>query len=259
MIYKDFFKARLKSSIIYTIIIIILSISWMGLFNSFSAAKPEILTFLNEINIEKLEALDINPNTIFEPLYFYSFFLTFGIIVYSLFAVNLAIQTILENNDKERLMLTKPIKRTDYLKVRIYISLAILVLSHILIFISLHITLAFFNVEHLFSLLFLIQLGIFLSQIAIYSLVLMITTFIPDAKLINILGVLLVLIFVMLEMVARVANQGWLTYINPLSYFNPNFTIEHKRLSFDYLAAMIALCFFSFSFTFNEYNSKEVA
>ena len=156
-------------------------------------------------------------------------------------------------------MLVKPIKRTEYLKKRIYISMGILLLSHVLIFISLYIFLLFFKVDNLFWMLFLIQAGLFLSQVAIYSLVLMITTFIPDFKLINILGVLLVMFFVVFEMIYRVTDLKWLTYFNPLCYIDTSFNLEHHRLSFDYLAAIIMLCFFSLTFTFNEYDSKEVA
>ncbi len=258
MTYKEIFKKQFKDSLVYLILIMLTSFIWLLLYNDFINHKEQITTFLVEVSPEKLKGMGINLENLFNPLSYYGLYLNFGIIIYALLAAKLAINTLLANQIEENIILTKPIERKKFLTNKILIALLVLLLNFIIIFFFLLIVLLFYNVNHLFINLFLIQFGLLLSMFSLFSLILLITCFIPKAKIMNILSFTIVLILTVLAIIYKTTNLKILGYLNPLCYFDTSFTILNHRLSFDYLVAVIALSIFSFTFTFSEYEAKEL-
>lgn len=258
MTYQEIFKNQFKGTIIYTILICLTSIVWLSLYPDFIAQQETIKAFLAEVSPLKLKGMGIDLDNLFNPLAYYGLYLNFGIIIYALLAAKLAINTLLANQIEENIILTKPVERKKFLQYKILIALLVLLLQCLIIFVMLFAFLFFYDIAGLFQNLLLIQTGIMLSMFSLFCLILLITCFVPKVKTMNILAFSIVLILVILATIYKTTNLKVLGYLNPLCYFETSFTITNQRLSFDYLVAVIALSIFSLTFTFSEYQAKEL-
>lgn len=256
MIYRDIFKKALRTTLFALIFLILISLIWLLNYPNFQETLPKTISFLEEIDINKLKALNIDLSIIHTPLGYYAVLINVLVLVYVIYASILALNTIASDIELDRATPTKPLQPKQYLKSKILIALGPLFLLNLIMFIFNSIYLSCLT-DNVIANLFLIQCGLLISQLTIYFIMLMFSTFIRNKSLFSLVSFFILALLFSLMVIYKMTDFKLLAYINSLCFFNYIEIITTKTFQIDYLAAWIIISFFAISFTFSLYDYKE--
>lgn len=244
MIYRSHLKNYLKLSLIYLALIFMTTTIFLSLYPSYLENESNLRAIYNALSPTILSILKIDQLSFSNILYYYAIYLNLGLILYLLLATHLAIKTIHDDNIYLKIFITKPLKKSTYLKKKIGLALLNILGLNILMYLYLITYLSFYDVSSLYLTLFLIQLAIFLASLTIYSIVLAVAAFIKKNSLTILVALALLAFFVILSIIYKVTNFKPLAYICPLCYFDYLKIILNHTLGLDYLASIVVISVF---------------
>lgn len=236
-------------SLIFVFFIIVSTILHCVSFKFVTENLDNVLNVLSNIPKDKLSLLYFSKGVFQNQLNYYSIYLNYFVLFYGLFAILLAKFSFEERDRYLNFCYTIPKSRRKIFIIKLTKSLLTLIAVNLTIYIMNLIIFAILNNK--LAPLFTIFLGLLIIQITIYSITLLVLSFRKKESLL--VPIMILFVFVMLNIVYKSTNLVFLSYINPLSFFDYFELITTKRFDLSFFFAFVFITIFSISFSASEY------
>lgn len=236
-------------SLFFELFIILTTIIHYISFNYVTRNLDSVIKILSNIPQDKLSLLYFSKGVFSNQLNYYSIYLNYFILFYGFYAILLAKFSFEERDRYLNFCYTIPKSKRKIFIIKLIKSLFTLITVNLTIYIF---NLILFSVNHnKLSPLFTIFLALLIIQITIYSITLLVLSFRKKETLL--VPIMILFVFVMLNIIYKSTNLTFLSYINPLSFFDYFEIIKTNHLDLSFFFAFVFITIFSISFSASEY------
>ncbi len=247
MIYRKHFTKFSIITSIFFLIILLSTLVYLNLYDTYLSYQSNLELLYGNINETNLLILKIDNRSFENIVYYYLIYLNFGSILFFLHSTILAVKTISFDNNAEKIFITAPIKKETFLKNKIILAIINIFILHILNYLVLIIYFSINKASNFYLGLLLIEIAIFLSSLAIYSIILAIVSFIKKRSYILATALTILFCFIILSLIYKITNFFVLSYINPLCYFNYIDILDNHELNLEYIICVLVILIFGFN------------
>lgn len=231
-------KAYRKSTIIWTISLIMVVALFMSFYPSFTKDTEEFRKLLEGYPAALREAFGINLDNFFSILGFYCYGLSFVTLCGAIQAMNLG-TSIVSKEVREKtadFLLTKPVTRTTVLTNKLLAALISIILTNI-VYLAAATLLAYqvatedFNV----SIFILLSLTVLFVQLIFLALGIIISVIVQRIKSVLTVSLATVFAFYFLGMFSSTSGEEAKRYLSPFKYFDTAYIIEKSSYEASFL------------------------
>ncbi|WP_045514737.1 ABC transporter permease subunit [Neobacillus niacini] len=231
-------KAYRKSTIIWTISLIMVVALFMSFYPSFTKDTEEFRKLLEGYPAALREAFGINLDNFFSILGFYCYGLSFVTLCGAIQAMNLG-TSIVSKEVREKtadFLLTKPVTRTTVLTNKLLAALISIILTNI-VYLAAATLLAYqvatedFNV----SIFILLSLTVLFVQLIFLALGIIISVIVQKIKSVLTVSLATVFAFYFLGMFSSTSGEEAKRYLSPFKYFDTAYIIEKSSYEASFL------------------------
>ncbi len=261
-IIKYELKFHKNTFVLWTIILLLIFIIYMLIYPIYKSNQEVITDILNNMPKEVQIGLNMNPDTIFTPLGYYSFMFNYVTIIAAFEAAILGLRAMKydQMEHANSFILTKPLSRKNIYTYKLISALVFVTLTNIIYQIVVIVGMLIIkgDVEINFYHLFLINLGLYFIQLTFISISMMIGAFIKKTKTLTITSIVIIFVFFILSIVENALDIPFLRYLNPFSYFKISDVLLNGGYKASFITATIFLTFFCISFSYNHYANIDI-
>jgi ABC-2 type transport system permease protein len=237
-------KANRKSTIIWTLSLVVVVIFFMTLFPSITKDAAGFKKVLENYPEGVRKALGVSIDSITSLLGFYSYVFTYVVLCGAIQAMNLG-TSILSKEVREKtadFLLTKPVTRKQIVTAKLLAAFVSLVLTNIVFVIGSIITVkAVSDKSFDMKTFLLISLTAFYVECMFLALGILISVIVPKIKSVLPISLGTVFGFFILNMVGSVIGEKAIRYLTPFKYYDYAYIIKHNSYETAYI--MIELLF----------------
>jgi ABC-2 type transport system permease protein len=254
-------KAYRKSTIIWSISLIMIVALFMSLFPAFSKDVVEFKKLLEGYPEPIRKALGMDLNTLFTILGFYCYALTFITLCAAIQAMNIGI-SIVSKEVREKtadFLLTKPVTRSKVLTAKLMAALASIIITNIIYFAGASfMTFQVKTDDFSFNTFFLLSLTIFFIQLMFLAMGIIISVLVRKIKSVLTVSLATIFAFYFLGAISATSGDEAKRYISPFKYFDTAQIIEKSsyEASFLIVGAVIMILFIAVSYLL--YTKKDI-
>ena len=254
-------KAYRKSTIIWTISLIMIVLLFMSFYSSFAKDAEEFTKILEAYPETIRELLGVNLGNFFTILGFYSFLLTFITFCGAIQAMNLG-TSIVSKEVREKtadFLLTKPVTRTAILTAKLLAAFSSIVITNILYltatsFILFQVKTGEFNLK----LFIMLSLTMFFVQLLFLAIGMFISVIFSKIKSVLTVSLATVFAFYFLGMFSSTTGEESKRYLSPFKYFDTVYIIENSSYEATFLITSAAIIILSIASCYYVYNKKDI-
>ncbi|WFD10984.1 ABC transporter permease subunit [Tepidibacter hydrothermalis] len=245
-IYLHELKAYRKSTIIWTLSLVVMVLVFFSLFPSFSSDIEDVKTLLEGFPESIRNMMGISLESFNNILGYYSFPFSFIVLIGAIQAMNLG-ASIISKEVREKtadFLLTKPIKRTQILTSKILAVITSLIITNLVYIVASNlIASSVKNKDYNFKIFFMISITLLFVQLIFMSLGIMISVILPKIKSVLSISLATVFIFYFISFLSSTDSDDIIRYITPFKYFNPAYIIENSsyETTFIFISLIIVL------------------
>lgn len=254
-------KANGKSTIIWSISLLLLVVLFMSFYPAFSKDVEDFIKIMEGYPEAVRNLLGVNLGTFFSILGFYCFPLTFITLCGSIQAMNLG-TSIISKEVREKtadFLLTKPVTRTTIITAKLMAALASLVITNIL-----YITAASIMVfqvmldDFSYKIFLMLSLTMFFVQLIFLAIGFVLSVLIPKMK--SVLPVSLGVVFALyfLSMFSVTTGEDAKRYLSPFKYFDTAYILKHESFETSFIIAGAVIFVFAITATYFIYLKKDI-
>lgn len=254
-------KAYRKSTILWTIALVVVVIVFFLLFPSFSRDIDQMKKLLEGFPEAIRIGMGITLDSFNNILGYYSFPFTFIILIGAIQAMNLGV-SIVSKEVREKtadFLLTKPIKRTQVLTSKILAGITSLVITNVIYISVANITASTVkNDDYSFKIFFMISITLLFIQLIFMSLGVIISVILTRIKSVLPISLATVFILYFMSFLSSGDTDDMIRYLTPFKYFDPAYIIENS--SYEAIFVIITLVFIVASITSSYviYSKKDI-
>lgn len=251
-----------RSFFIFSFILILFLIIFMSMYPTMLESKDSLYEVFSSFSPQILEAFDVNLDTIFTPLGFYTYIFTYITIIGALMAGILGLGVMIKDNleGATEFILTKPYPRKKILKNKLYAAICCLVATNIIYQIASIVLMFFISGSESVNViqLILINTALLLIQLTFLTICMVIGAYIRKPSALIITSVIIIVFFYILSIIENILNNVILRYINPFSYFKASDIINNGGYNKNFIIATVFIIFFCLNFSFGSYENEDV-
>lgn len=228
-IFKFELKKEFKSTLIWTISLILIGAMFISMIPIFIEGKDQFMKMIESYPKELLTALGFDIDN-FTSLGFFAYISNYIVLAASIQAANLGLGIISKEmrNKTMDFLMTKPISRTKILVSKILAGIVLLLFTSIIYNIfSTILMLIVTNGEINIQTFILMNLVILFMQIFFFSIGILIATISKKIKSVIGISMALVMGLYIVSVLQKILNLKFLKYVTPFELFNTA-TIAHK-------------------------------
>lgn len=258
-IFKFEFKYLYKQIIIWTISLSSIFIIFSAMFPAYHDNKDAVAQMFATYPPEVLKALGIDINIIFSFNGFYSFILTYILLLAVIMSLYLSISVFAreKKNKTSDFLLVKPISRQKIFLTKLAASgLSLIIINLLYLMISLTMF-DFLNGINKNDFL-LIFSSLFIVEIIFFAMGIFLSIMLPKIKNIGNITTGVGFIFFIIGMVAGILDQEWLNYLTPFKYFDSSYILKHHALDSKYIILSIVIISYLLSFSYISYLKRDI-
>jgi ABC-2 type transport system permease protein len=254
-------KAYRKSTIIWSISLILIVALFMSLFPAFTKDVDEFKKLLEGYPEPLRKALGMNLNTLFTILGFYCYALTFITLCAAIQAMNIG-TSIVSKEVREKtadFLLTKPVTRSKVMTAKLLAAFVSIIITNILYFVAAsYMAFQVKTDEFSFNTFFLLSLTIFFIQLMFLVMGVIISVLVRKIKSVLTVSLATVFSFYFLGAISATSGDEAKRYISPFKYFDTAYIIEQSsyETSFLIVGAVIMILFIAVSYLI--YTKKDI-
>ena len=260
-IFRHELRAYRKSTIIWTISLIIIVLLFMSLYSSFAKDAEEFTKIMAGYPEGVRNLLGVNLGSFFTILGFYSFLLTFITLCGAIQAMNLG-TSIVSKEVREKtadFLLTKPVTRTAVLTAKLLAAFSSLVITNIFYLVASSIILFQEKTDDFSLKLFMmLSLTLFFVQLIFLALGIFISVIVPRIKSVLTFSLSTVFAFYFLGMFSSNTGEEAKRYLSPFKYFDTAYIIEHSSYEATFLMAGAVIMILLFAVSYYVYVKKDI-
>lgn len=254
-------KAYRKSTIIWTLSLILVVALFMSMFPSFAKDAEEFKKLLEGYPEALRKAIGLNLGNLFTILGFYCYALSFITLCGAIQAMNLG-TSIVSKEVREKtadFLLTKPIKRTQILTAKLLAALLSLVITNA-IYIAAAGVIAFQVQTEVFSfkVFTMLSMTIFFIQLIFLAIGIIISVIVPKIKSVLTVSLSTVFAFYFLGMISATTGDEAKRYLSPFKYFDTAYILEHSSYETAFLIAGAVIIILAIAASYFVYTKKDI-
>lgn len=254
-------KSYRKNTIIWTLFLVAIVVAFFSLFPSFSRDIEDVKTLLGSFPESIRNMIGISLESFNNILGYYSFPFSFIILIGAIQAMNLG-TSIVSKEIREKtadFLLTKPIKRTQILTAKILAVITCLLITNaIYIVFSNLVASTVKNEDYSFKIFFMISITLLFVQLIFMSLGVIISVILPKIKSVLSISLPTVFVFYFISFLSSRDSDDITRYINPLSYFDPAYIIEHNAYETRFIIISLAIIIVAIVSSYVIYDKKDI-
>ncbi|WP_338448073.1 ABC transporter permease subunit [Niallia oryzisoli] len=254
-------KANGKSTIIWSISLLLLVVLFMSFYPAFSKDAEDFTKIMEGYPEAVRNLLGVNLGTFFSILGFYCFPLTFITLCGAIQAMNLG-TSIISKEVREKtadFLLTKPVTRTTIITAKLMAALASLVITNILYIATASIMV--FQVmsdDFSYKIFLMLSLTMFFIQLIFLALGFILSVLIPKMKTVLPVSLGVVFAFYFLGMFSDTTGEEAKRYLSPFKYFDNAYILKHESFETSFIIAGAVIFVFAITATYFIYLKKDI-
>ena len=260
-IFRHELRAYRKSTIIWTISLIMIVALFMSFYSSFAKDAEEFTKIMEGYPEAIRNLLGVNLINFFTILGFYSFLLTFITLCGAIQAMNLG-TSIVSKEVREKtadFLLTKPVTRTAVMTAKLLAAFSSLVITNITYiaaasFILFQVKTDDFSVK----LFMMLSLTIFFVQLLFLAIGIFISVMVPKIKSVLTVSLSTVFAFYFLGMFSSTTGEEAKRYLSPFKYFDTVYIIEHSSYEATFLITGAVIMILLIAASYYIYVKKDI-
>ncbi len=254
-------KAYRKSTIIWTISLIMVAALFMSFFPSFTKDTEEFRKLLEGYPAALREALGINMDTFFSILGFYCYGLSFVTLCGAIQAMNLG-TSIISKEVREKtadFLLTKPVTRAAVLTNKLLAALVSIIITNIF-YIAAATLLAYqvaaedFNV----TIFILLSLTVLFTQLIFLALGIIVSVIVQRIKSVLTASLATVFAFYFLGIFSSTSGDEAKRYLSPFKFFDTAYIMERSNYEASFLITGAGFIIFAIGISYFIYAKKDI-
>jgi len=254
-------RANRKSTIIWSISLILLTILFMSMYTAFSKDAEEFINVMSNYPEPVRRAFGINLDDFFSILGFYSYPLSIITLCGAIQAMNLG-TGIVSKEVREKtadFLLTKPVTRTAILTAKVLAAFFSLVITFVLFFAAAVLMANAVKTDD-FSLkiFFLLSLTVLLVQLIFMAIGIMVSVIARKLKSVLAVSLPIVFAFYFVGMFFDTTEEEAKRYISPFKYFDTAYIMKHAGLEAPFLLAGAMIVILAIAASYFVYSKKDI-
>ncbi len=254
-------KSYRKSTIIWTISLVMIVVLFMSIFPTFASDAGQFSKLLEGYPEPVRKAFSLNLETFFSILGFYCYALTFITLCGAIQAMNLG-TSIVSKEVREKtadFLLTKPVTRTQVLTSKLLAALISIVITNI-VYIAAASFMAFQvkTEDFSYSTFFMLSITMFFVQLIFLALGIIISVLVPKLKSVLSVSLGTVFAFYFLGMISATAGDEAKRYISPFKYFDTAYIMENSGFEASFLIAGAIIVILAIVASYFVYTKKDI-
>jgi ABC-2 type transport system permease protein len=254
-------KAYRKSTLIWTVSLVILIVFFMSMFPAFAKDAEGFKKLLESYPEGVRKAFGISLDGITSLIGFYSYSLTYVVLCGSIQAMNLGV-SVLSKEVREKtadFLLTKPVTRKQIVTAKLLSILTSLVITNVIYLIAASITASAVS-EKAFdmSLFLLISLTAFLVELMFLALGVLISVLAGKIKAVLPISLGTVFAFYILNMFGSIIGDRVIRYLTPFKYYDTAYIIKHNGYDPAFISIEMILVLIAIIASFIIYSKKDI-
>jgi ABC-2 type transport system permease protein len=254
-------RAYSKSTIIWTVSLIIMVVLFLSIFPTFAKDAEEYQKLLEGYPEAVRKAIGLELNTVFTILGFYSYSFLYISLCGAIQAMNLG-TSIISKETREKtadFLLTKPVTRSNIMTSKLLAALTSLMVTNFVFIIASNLMASQVSTEAYSSKgLFLISFSLFLIQLIFLALGLIISVLARKIKSVLTVSLSTVFTFFIISMLSSASGDGAKRYLSPFEYFDTAYIIEHSRYETSFLAVGMVIIVVAVMASYYVYTKKDI-
>ncbi|MFE0506188.1 ABC transporter permease subunit [Peribacillus butanolivorans] len=260
-IFMHELKAYQKSTIIWSLSLIVIIVIFMSMYSSFAEDAEDFKKVLENYPAAIRNALGFDQENFFTIIGFYSFPLSFITLCAAIQAMNLGTSIV----SKEVLvktadfLLTKPVTRTKILTAKLLAAFVSIVMTNIVYFAAASfVALQVKTDEFSLKIFFLLSLTIFFIQLLFLALGIIISVIVQRIKSVLTVSLATVFVFYFVGMFSDTTGDEVKRYISPFKYFDAAYIIKHSSYEATFLIVGAVIIILAIAASYVVYNKKDI-
>jgi ABC-2 type transport system permease protein len=254
-------KAYRKSTMIWSISLILVVVLFMSLFPAFTKDVTEFKKLLEGYPEPVRKALGMDLNTLFSILGFYCYALTFITLCAAIQAMNLG-TSIVSKEVREKtadFLLTKPVTRSTIITAKLLAALVSLVITNVIYFAAASFMAFQVKTEDFsFQTFFLLSLTILFIQLMFLAMGIIISVSVPKIKSVLSVSLSTVFAFYFLGVIGSTTDDEAKRYISPFKYFDTSYIMEKSSYEVSFLIVGAFLIILAIAASYRVYSKKDI-
>lgn len=260
-IFRHELRAYRKSTIIWSLSLILIIVLFMSFYSSFAKDADEFINLLQNYPESIRKAFGINLDHFFSILGFYSYPLTFITLCGAIQAMNLGI-SIVSKEVREKtadFLLTKPITRTQVLTAKLLAAITSIAITFIVYFAAASVTALQVRTEAFnFKTFFLLSLTFLFIQLIFLAIGIIISVLVPKIKSVLTVSLATVFAFYFLGMFSTASGEEVKRYLSPFKYFDNAYIMDHASFEASFLIAGVVIIVGAIAASYVVYAKKDI-
>ncbi|MGF9966969.1 ABC transporter permease subunit [Bacillus rhizoplanae] len=260
-IFMHELKAYRKSTIIWSLSLIVIIIIFMSMYSSFAEDAKGFMKILENYPEAIRNAIGFNQENFFTILGFYSFPLSFITLCGAIQAMNLG-TSIVNKEVREKtadFLLTKPVTRTKILTAKLLAALVSIVMTNIVYFAAASfVALQVKTDDFSLKIFFLLSLTIFFIQLIFLSLGIIISVIVQKIKSVLTVSLATVFAFYFVGMFSDTTGDEMKRYFSPFKYFDTAYIIKHSGYESTFLIVGAVIIIITIAASYVFYIKKDI-
>jgi ABC-2 type transport system permease protein len=259
--YLHELKAYRKSTIIWTLSLVAVTMFFLSLFPSITKDAEEFKKLLEGYPEALRKAIGLNIENIASILGFYSYTFLYITLCGAIQAMNLGV-SIFSKEVREKtadFLLTKPVTRTQILTSKLLAALTSLVVTNVVYLAAANIMASQVSTEDYSSkIFFLISITLFFIQLIFLALGMIISVIVRKIKSVLTVSLSTVFALFIVGMLSSTAEDEAMRYLSPFKYFDTDYIIKNSGYETSFFIAGIGIIIASIVASYFIYNKRDI-
>lgn len=254
-------KAYRKSTITWSLSLIAIMVLFMSIFPTFAKDAADFTKLLEGYPESLRTALGMNLDNLFTLLGFYSYSLTFIVLIGAIQAMNIGV-SIVSKEVREKtadFLLTKPVTRTTIVTAKLAAAFVSLVLTNIVygaaaLLMASQVKLEDYSLQTFV----LLSLSLLFVQLIFLALGIVISVIVRKIKSVLTVSLATVFAFYFIGMIGGTADQESLRYFSPFKYVDTAYILQNSSYETTYLIVAAVLIVIAIAVSYIVYSKKDI-
>jgi ABC-2 type transport system permease protein len=254
-------KAYRKSTIIWTVSLILVTLLFMSMFPAFARDAEEFKKLLEGYPEGVRKAIGLNLENLFSILGFYCYALSFITLCGAIQAMNLG-TSIISKEVREKtadFLLTKPVTRTTIVTSKLLAAFSSLVITNIVYIAAASIIASQVKTEDFsLKLLILLSLTVFFIQLIFLAIGIIVSVVVPKIKSVLAVSLSTVFAFYFLGMLSATSGEEGKRYLSPFKYFDTAYILKHSAYEISFMITELIVIVVAIGASYVVYTKKDI-
>ncbi|PLR99243.1 ABC transporter permease subunit [Bacillus sp. T33-2] len=260
-IFMHELKVYRKSTIIWSLSLIVIIILFMSMYSSFASDAEEFIKILENYPEAIKNAFGLNQENFFTILGFYSFPISFITLCAAIQAMIIG-TSIVSKEAREKtadFLLTKPVTRTEVLTAKLLAALVSIVVTYIFYFVAAsYVALQVKTDNFSLKIFFLLSLTILFIQLIFLALGVIISVMVQKIKSVLTVSLATVFAFYFLGLFSDTTGDEVKRYFSPFKYFDTTYIMKHSSYEASFLIAGAVIIIVAIAASYVVYLKKDI-